>query len=327
MGNRTIHIAVLALLLTCFAVPALAKTVKANPVQGKASPVKPESDKPAATSKQTTPYGRVVLAKVADQAITREDLIHMIQIEKAYSSTVSEPTALMMLMKDVIFEEVARSVGVEIPPAEIPTHFPIIDQFTPANPAQLQETLPADKQPFHVGHADYARLYLLPRMLFPKLHIHYTSGSDLHPVEKGRIEQAFQSVRSGKSFGEAAREAGLTSTVQKLTAKDILLPSGLVQRLPQTRNMPKNPLLTTLDQLSPGEIVPKILEDEGGYRVIRLLDRIGAYNIEVIAIAKPPFDTWFSERTRNLSIAINDEKLKNAIKAAYSNVEWVSRLQ
>lgn len=322
MGNRTIHIALLALLFTCLAVPALAKNPQTKPAK-----VKSESDKPATASKPSTPYGRVVLAKVADQSITREDLIHMIQIEKAYSSTESEPTALMMLMKDVIFQEVARSVGVEIPPAEIPTHFPIIDQFTPDNPAQLQETLPADKQPFHVGHADYARLYLLPRMLFPKLHKHYASGSNLHPVEKERIERAFQLISSGKSFGEAARETGLTSTVQKLTPRDILLPNGLTQRLPPTRNMPKNPLLTTLDQLSTGELIPRILEDEEGYRVIRLLDRIGAYNIEVIAIAKPPFDTWFSERTRNLSIVINDEKLKNAIKAAYSNVEWVSRLQ
>ncbi|MBI3223253.1 MAG: hypothetical protein HYZ46_09385 [Nitrosomonadales bacterium] len=319
MGKRTFRTALLTLILALSGVSALAKTPPAKP-----SPVKAPSAKSAASDA----YGKTVIARVGQREITREDLIHMVQIEQAYRSNISEAEALLIVMSDAIFAEVARSVGVEIPAAEVPTHFPIIDQFTPANPAVLQESLPANKQPFHVSHADYAKLYLVPRMIYPKMRLFYLSGSNLNQPERAKLERVMQLVKDGKTFSEAAQQTGLTVARKQLTEKEINLPEGLLGKLPENRNLPQNPIFSALNQLSSGQIIPEIIEDERGLRLIQLLSRTGTtYNIAVIDIPKPPFDTWLQQRTQNLSISVSDTRLKNALKAAYANRDWVNRLQ
>lgn len=320
MGKRTFCTALLTLILAFSGISALAKTLSVKAPPANISSAKPG---PAADA-----YGKTVIARVGQREITREDLIHMVQIEQAYRSNISESEALLIVMSDAIFGEVARSVGIEIPTAEIPTHFPIIDQFTPPAPATLQESLPANKQPFHVSHADYAKLYLVPKMIYPRMRLFYLSGSNLHQSERARLEQVMQLVKDGKTFSEAAQQTGLTVVRKQLTEKEINLPEALSGKLPQNRNLPQNPLFTALNQLTSGQIVPDIIENDQGLRLIQLLSRSGAtYNLAVIDIPKPPFDTWLQQRTQNLSISVSDAKLRNALKAAYSNRDWVNRLQ
>lgn len=327
MGNLTTNTAALALLLTFIAAPALAKSTQTT----KAASAKTTSAKPApAKAAAAIPYWKSVVAKVAEQEITREDLLHLIQIEQAYGYPLSESDALMTAIKDAITHEVAHSVGVEITATETPQHFPIVDQHTPGSgtpDSKLIDTLPADQQPFHVDHNSYAKLYVVPRMLERKLRNFYGTASDLHPAEQEHIEQALQLALSGKSFSEAAKATGTATAQHELTEKEIELTIGLEQRLPANRNLPKNALFATLNQLPPGKVLPNILEDESGFRVIRLIEHHDStYNIETIEVAKPTFESWLRNRARSLSIAISDEKLKSAVKLEHPNIEWVSRL-
>lgn len=329
MGKLTTNTAILTLLLTFFAAPALAKTPQAKSLQANTPHAEATSVKSASrATAEAVPYWKAVVANVAEQAITREDLLHIIQIEQAYGLPMSESSALMTVMKDLIAQEIARSVGVEITATEIPTHFPIIDQHTPSESRQLQDTLPANKQPFHVDHASYAKLYVVPKMLDRKFRKFYDTASDLHPAEQQHIEQALELALSGKSFSDAARETGTTATQYELADMEIELAIGLEQKLPAKRNLLENPLLSELYQLSQGKILPKILEDESSFRVIRLMKRNGSiYNIEAIEVGKPPFDTWLKNRALSLSIEISDDQLQRAVKAGYPNIDWVSRLQ
>lgn len=327
MRNRTIRTTALTLLLALFTATALAKPPQTKDSQTKTSPAK---SAPSKTTAGVTPDANVIVATVADRPITREDLIHTMQIEHSYGSKLSESEALVIVMKDVIAHEVAHSVGVDITPAETPKHFPIVDENTsPTLDRKAQEVLPAEKQAFHVDQSSYAKLYVIPKMLDRKLRKFYSTTSDLHPNEREHIGQALQLAISGKSFGEAAKTTGLATTQYELTNREIELPVALLPNLPANRNLPqRDSLFTRLNKLAAGQILPDVVEDENGFRVMRLLSRNGAtYRIETIEVAKPAFESWLKERARSLPIVINDEKLKNAVKLEHPNLDWVSRLQ
>lgn len=322
MNTRTIQIAALTVVFTLFSAAALAKAP-----QTKTSSAKPAPAKPTAA---VTPYGKIEVARVAEQPVTREDVIHLVQIEQAYGSALSDADALVIVINNLIAQTVARSVGVEITAAETPKHFPIIDANTPENfpRGELTEAIPANKQPFHADHADYAKLYISPKMLNRRLREFYSTASALHPAEQERIEQALQLALSGKSFGEVAKITGLATAQHTLMEKEIELPAALAANLPTNRNLPQNELFAALNQLSPDKILPKVVEDESGFRVMRLISHDGpTYELEAIEVAKPAFETWLKERARALPVMISDEILKKDIKLKYPKTELVSQLQ
>ena len=306
MSAPGIETAALALLLALSAAPALS----ASPAAANAG-------------------NKVVVAKVGERAITREDLTHLMQIEKFYKSpALSEADALVIVMQDTIAHEVAHSLGVDVTPPAV--NFPFVKQFTPAGEEDFkaQETLPANDQAFHVSNAAYAQLYVIPKIIDRKLRLYFRTTADVHRNERARIEQAHRLVSSGASFAESAKQTGLMAAQRELENKAIELPSALLPKLPADRRMPENDgLFAILDRLTPGKINPKVIEDEDGYRVLRLISRNGRkYTIETIEAAKLPFEAWLKERARGLRITISDDGLKREVKRGYSDLDWVGRL-
>src|SRR4030065_157675 len=102
----------------------------------------------------------------------------------------------------------------------------------------------------------------------------------------------------------------------------------MVPCLQITRAMPQNdPIFDILNQLAPGAIHPNIIEDDDGYRVLRLISRNDQkYTIEIIEAAKSQFDIWLMKRARALRITISDDALKRDIKRDYPDIDWVKRL-
>jgi hypothetical protein len=274
---------------------------------------------------------KTVVAKVGERPITREDIIHMIQIEKFYKSPpLSEADALFIVMQDAIALEVAHLVGIDVTPSETPVSSPFVDQFTPTGveDKRAQGTLPPQDQPFHVDHGSYAQLYVVPKIIDRKLRRYYSSSSYLHSRERERINQALQLVISGKSFAEAANETGLMTARHELENKDNNMPAAPVPALPVDNHLPKqDTVFDILNKLAPGQIHPDIIQDEFGYRVLRLIARKGRkYTIETIEAAKPQFESWFRERASTLRITISDDALKRDIKRDYPGIDWVRRL-
>lgn len=323
MGQRIIYTALCAFLLIPFSTPVCAKTPPAQSTSAKKL-----SDKVPA---KVLPRGRSIVASIGDHPVIRDDITYIIQIEHAYGTLpLSETAALMTVMRDVITQQVAQSVGVVISTAEMPTHFPFIDQNTPREKVQdsdAQDALPIDKQIFRVDHAAYGRLYIAPKMLNRKLREFYITASDLHPHQLEQIQQVLQLVLSGQSLHDAARTAGLTTTRREFNERDTETPMKLIENAATESHAPKKSLLDALDQLSPGKIVPNVIEDESGFRIMQLIAKRDAdFMVETVEIAKPPFEIWLKERARALNIKINDEQLKNSIKAKYPTIDWVSRL-
>jgi hypothetical protein len=274
---------------------------------------------------------KTVVAKVGERPITREDIIHMILIEKFYKSPpLSEADALFNIMQDAIAHEVAHSVGIDVTPSETPLDSPFVDQFTPTGveDKKAQGKLPPQEQPFHVDHGSYAQLYVVPKMIDRKLRRYYSTSSYLHNKERERIYQALQLAISGKSFAEAANETGLMTARYELENKDIETPTAMVSKLSIDKHLPKkDTVFDILGKLAPGEIHPDIFQDENGYRVLRLIARNGQkYTFETIDAARPQFENWLKERTNTLDITISDEALKRELKRLYPNIDWVKRL-
>ncbi len=308
MISRKFDIAAFALLLSLVSAQVLAKPPQAG-----------------------APGNNVVVAKVGEKAITREDIIHTILIEKFYKSpALSEADALVIVMQDAIAQEVALSVGVVVTPSETPVNFPFVNEFTPsgAEDFKAQETLPPQEQAFHVSHAAYAQLYVVPKIIDRKLRRYYNTSSFLHSSERALIKQALQLVISGKSFEEAANATGLMTARRELENNTIKMPAALIPILPVDSHLPKiDTLFDILNQLTPGAVHPAIIEDGVGYRVLRLIARNGQkYTIETIEAAKPPFESWLKERASTLHISINDDALKRDVKRDYPGIDWVGRL-
>jgi len=279
----------------------------------------------------TTPGIKTVLAKVGERVITREDILHIMQIEKFYKSPeLSEADALFIVMQDAIAHEVAHSVGVDVSPSETPVKSPFVDQFMPsgAEDKKAQGTLPPQEQPFHVDHDSYAQLYVVPKIIDRKLRRYYSNSTHLHRNERAIIEQALDLVNSGKSFDEAAKITGLKTARRQIENKEVETPAAQKPKVPADPHVPQIiTLLDILNQLTPGATHPKIIEDDEGYRVLRLIARSGqTYTIETIDAAKPQFESWLKERASTLRITISDDGLKRDIKRDYPSVDWVGRL-
>jgi len=279
----------------------------------------------------TSPGIKTVVAKVGATQITREDIIHAILIEKFYKSPpLSEADALFNIMQDAIAREVARSVGIDVAPSEIPQKFPFVDQYAPSDKEDLeaQGSLPPQKQPFHVDHDSYAQLYFIPKLVNQKLRRYYNTSSFLHRKERERINEALQLAISGKSFAEAANQTGLMAARHELKNKDIGSAAATSTKAQVDKHLPKkDTLFDILNKLAPGSIHPNILQDEDGYRVLRLIARDGQkYTIETIEATRLPFEDWLKESASTLQITISDDALKTEVKRIHPGIDWVQRL-
>ena len=285
----------------------------------------------AAHLPDTAPSIKTVVAKVGASQITREDIIHMILIEKFYKSPpLSEADALFNIMQNVIAREVARSVGIDVAPSEIPQSFPFVDQYSPSGKEDFsaQGNLPSQEQPFHVDHDSYAQLYFVPKVVNQKLRRYYNTSSFLHSKERESINQALQLALSGKSFADAAKQTGLMTSRHELENKDMVAPAARSAALQPDKHLPKkDTLFDILNKLAPGSIHPNILQDEDGYRALRLIARDGQkYTIETIEAARLPFDDWLKERASTLQITISDDALKTEVKRNHPGIDWVQRM-
>ncbi|HEY4696897.1 MAG TPA: hypothetical protein VIH29_02675 [Gallionella sp.] len=286
---------------------------------------------PVHSAPPATPGVKAVVAKVGERPITREDILHTMQIEKFYKSPeLSEADALVIIMQDAIAHEVAHSVGVDVTPRETPVNFPFVKQFTPPGGEDFksQETLPPQEQAFHVNDTAYAQLYVVPKIINRKLRRYFNTTADIHTAERTRIEQAQRLVISGKSFADAANATGLMTARLELESKAIEVPAAMISSLQISRYLPQNdPIFDILNQLAPGAIHPNTVEDDDGYRVLRLIARNDQkYTIEIIEAAKSQYDTWLRKCARALRITISDDALKRDIKRDYPDIDWVKRL-
>ncbi len=267
--------------------------------------------------------GPGILATVGQAQISSKDMSYKITTEKAYGNeTVTEVAALVALINDALEQEVGRIFGVTATPEDISELSRHADETTKA-----PEILAIVKRAFGEDQDAYERLYLAPKIINRKLHAWYSRNANTHEHQRALIEKAYTIARSGKSLEEAGQECGLDFSAGENRKTNRGMPGLLKEYFTQDGQFPADPMISILEAMSEGEIYKNIVEDDYGYKVIRLVQKNGAqYKLETITAKKRPFGKWFQEQAAQVGIKILNAELEKKLASKCPNVWWVKEV-
>jgi hypothetical protein len=275
---------------------------------------------------QKTDEGSVTLAEVGCSQITVTDLVYKVSIEKAYGNdSVTDADALVLLINDRIEDEVAKSVGVNATKEEITDLSNHADNTTKA-PLILASV----KRAFGEDIDSYHRIYLSPKINNGKLRNWFSSNNEIHKEQREKIKGAFSLIKKGDEFKNVADKSGLTYIKTEFDKRNYEI------SLPPINNMPEkesainsfvnDPIPGILKSLSDGELNNYIIEDEFGYKIIRLVnDKESAFESEIIFCKKLPYSKWYKEQAATLNIRVTDQKLLKEIALMYPTLFWINK--
>lgn len=265
-----------------------------------------------------------ILVKIGKEELSSTDLSYRIGIEKAYGKdNITQDAAVVSFVNDAIEHEISRANGINVTSWDIATFSDHIDNTTRA-----PEILDRVKQVFGNDRAAYERIYIEPKIINVKLRSWYSHDARIHQGEKALIEKAYYLARSGKSMEEAAQETGLPfSTIEPGKNNGFLTPQ-LEEFFPDSERPQNDPMISILETLSDGMIYQNIVEDDQGYKVIKLVHKNDShYIMEAITSSKRSFTEWFLENATSIHIEIFDMEMKNMIVSKYQSVWWVEKMK
>jgi hypothetical protein len=262
-------------------------------------------------------------AVVGRTIITGKDISYRIKTEQAYGNeAITDEVALISLVNDALEEEAAGMNGVAVTQEEINSFNKHVDETTKA-----PEILEKVKLAFGKDRSSYERLYLKPKIMNRKLRSFYDRDAGIHKAERALIEKAYSLVSSGKTFQEAAEACGLKASTTDIEDKASDMPAELQRYIPKDEKPAKAPIISILETMKEGEIHKNIVEDEYGYKVIRLAGKKeNKYSVEAITAVKRPFDEWLREQVNGIKISILDAGLRGSVLKKYPNIWWIKRL-
>lgn len=275
------------------------------------------------------------VAEVGGARISSADVSYRVAVEKAYgNATATEAAVLVSLVNDALEREVARAAGVDATAEEIAALGKHADETSKA-----PEILAKVKRVFGDDRAAYERLYLAPKVVNRKLRAWYGRDAGIHARERELIEKAYRLVSSGMPLEQAAEECGLDFCTFEVGGSGGPRPAELARHFPRSAGGAKGPLESILDSLPVGAVHDRIVEDDGSFRVVRLIQRNEGnkgsegnekngpqYKAEAIAARKRPFDEWFRERARKVEIRFLDAALANGVREKYPTLWWLKQV-
>lgn len=264
------------------------------------------------------------VARVGKSSISEQDLLYRIGTEKAYGiKGFVKTAALAATINELIEFEVAGQYSGRISEEEIASFSRHVEETTKA-PGILAKI----KEVFKGDLTSYERLYLKPKIVNRKLRSFYSTNLEFHNKERALIEKAYGLATSGYTFKGAAAFTGLQYLTFNVKNEVFKTAPELQQYVGKGDAGEKDPLIAILEELEVGEVYNYVVEDDLGYKVIRLTGKNEKkYSVEAIFVKKRPFDEWLHEEGAKLKIEILDAKLKKKIRKNYPNVWWVKALR
>lgn len=260
-------------------------------------------------------------AVVGTRIIKSKHINYRLNTEKAYgNSGATNAVALISLVNEAVEHEVARANGVTISQQEMSEFRERVDKNSKA-----PEILAKVKAVFGEDVDSYERIHLAPRLMNRNLRYYFSRDAEIHKKERLLIEAALRAVLSGKSLKSTA-EGYLKMVSFEVEDKSSEFPQALQKYAPHGPT-PKSPLLSILQGMKEGEIYKNIVEDDFGYKVIRLIGKEGnKYSCEAITVKKRFYEEWFKDQAARMRIEITDGALKKKIMDNYRNIWWVKGL-
>jgi len=262
------------------------------------------------------------IATVGQYHLARTDLGYRIGIARAYGNRgVSDAEALLSLVNDALEREIARRTGIIVTAKELTGFTRHVDASSKA-----PKVLAAVKTVFDGDVTAYRRIYLAPKMINRELHLWFSRDSKIQEQQRQSIQQAYAFVLSGKPFKEAASASGLTVVERKYEATSKIAPGALKAFYPNGVSSISEGFKKVLNQITIGEILHTIIENDESYRVVRLQGKTGnSYQTTEIISPKRLFEAWYRQQTKSVDIVIEDERLEQTICTIYRQPDWIKK--
>jgi hypothetical protein len=262
------------------------------------------------------------VAAVGASSINRQQLRHRIAIEKAYGGELTPEAALVSLINDALEHEISR--GLELLPDSLE-----LLQFSHRadQTSKAPQILAAVKNIFGRDSSEYRWLYLSPRLVNMKLHQYFIRDTILHATARHSIEQAYSLAAQGISFSDAAERMRIRYLVDSVRDRRASLPPELAQYAGNDSSV-RDPYVQLVSGMKPGQLFNTIIETDGDYRVLRLMNRDDSVQVvELIAAGKGDFDEWFRLQAAKIEVRISNRGLRQEVIHKYPQLWWVTAMR
>jgi hypothetical protein len=138
-----------------------------------------------------------------------------------------------------------------------------------------------------------------------------------------KAEEGLKEARSNPDFFRAVKERDPSMYERSDSRNPEFMPGNPDVPQPHLPPGAKNPIQERikafgqkkLSKLNPGDVNPEILDEDGAYLVVRLIDRgVDFYDYEAVIYRKSVYDVWFEAELRKLKGRIVDPKTRETMK-------------
>ncbi|HUK11753.1 MAG TPA: hypothetical protein VLW17_00510 [Thermoanaerobaculaceae bacterium] len=254
----------------------------------------------------------MVIARVGESAITREDVRFRRAMLAVRSGTdATAPQALVQLLEEAMMREVGRAHGVAVTAADLATEAARVSA-TSRDPA----TLARIRAVFGGDEGAYRRLVLEPVLVNQRLYAAFDASREIQAAPLARARELLAAALApGAPLAALATRYGAelrTFDIAGGQVRPLDAPAGTRPSFPAALpgGVPDRDALTALlAGLAVGKVHPEVVEERGGFMVVRLLRRDGdRARLEAAVVAKLPFDPWFESAARAVPVRFEDAK-------------------
>ncbi len=257
---------------------------------------------------------KTVVAKVGSATINNSQIYEYIAMEKCYGATYSRPEALASIVNNALQTQVLSDFFNLRPTIQdLSSAARQIDQNTkdPTVLSCIKSALGGE------SNAAYLSIFVEPTIVNPALYGNFSLSPKINSLQMKTINTIFAKVEAGANLQSFSGYQKFDVPIKPP------LPTNISAAGFQLNN--DNLVNEVLKKMKPGEIWPKIVENDSSFEIIRLV-RTGAnnYHVDGVVINKPPFDPWFQGYVKaNIPIKILDRGLLSDLKKNYSSLWWL----
>lgn len=89
-----------------------------------------------------------------------------------------------------------------------------------------------------------------------------------------------------------------------------------------------DPMLEFVSKMKPGTVFKNILEDESGFKIVKLIKKKDdIFVVETITTKKITIDKWFRDQIRFIKLQIVDTSLKKYIIELHPDLWWIENIE
>ncbi|MDE2103477.1 MAG: hypothetical protein KGL39_39920 [Patescibacteria group bacterium] len=255
-----------------------------------------------------------IVAKVGSASITDGQISEYIAMKKCYGATYSRSTALASLVNNDLQEQVLSGFFNLSPTIQdLSSAARQIGRNTkdPTALACIKTALGGES-----GSA-YLNIFVSPTIINPALYGNFSLSPKINAIQMAQINLIFAEVQKGVSLQSFPEYQKFNVPIKPSLPANI----SAAGFQPSQNNLARD----VLQKMKPGEVWPKVIENDSAFEIIRLLgEGKSNYHVDGIVINKPAFDPWFQAYVKaNVPIKIINKQLLAGLNKDYSSLWWL----